>query len=274
MYYAERFSCPDVKAMAVLGTFEQYEKECEDLNTGWSRNGELCCNKYGSALDFVSIRGSFWWSVVTMTTVGYGDNVPRTLLGRLVGFLAMISGIVLISLPVAIVGSKFQIAYEMIEEQKRSLQNIPEDEREAYLEEHSHGNAAVDSSLLADIIHATEEDAGKKGYSSEHSVPKAIASRAEGHDMGAVQPLLGQQPQKSFKDLRTKLRLLEKNPKLSDKSLDELYLLLEMFDHIEKVEQQLHTLHIKDAALDASLRKEFASLSRAYDLTLREDSRR
>merc|ERR1711966_573187 len=67
-----------------------------------------------------------------MTTVGYGDHVPRTFPGMLVGCLAMLSGIVLISLPVAIVGSKFQLAYEQKEEQETAerLLAFEEEQRE------------------------------------------------------------------------------------------------------------------------------------------------
>lgn len=39
----------------------------------------------------------FWWSAVTMTTVGYGDKSPRTLGGRIVGFIWMFAAIIMIS---------------------------------------------------------------------------------------------------------------------------------------------------------------------------------
>ncbi len=49
----------------------------------------------GKALD--GIASGFWWSAVTMTTVGYGDKSPRTFGGRLVGLLWMFAGIIMIS---------------------------------------------------------------------------------------------------------------------------------------------------------------------------------
>lgn len=43
------------------------------------------------------IWAGFWWSAVTLTTVGYGDTVPRSKSGRLVALVWMFSGIILIS---------------------------------------------------------------------------------------------------------------------------------------------------------------------------------
>ncbi|MEJ0098196.1 MAG: ion channel [Bauldia sp.] len=56
---------------------------------------------------FGSIPDAIWWAMATVTTVGYGDVVPRTVLGRIVGGFTMISGILMIALPVAIIGTSF-----------------------------------------------------------------------------------------------------------------------------------------------------------------------
>lgn len=45
---------------------------------------------------FTSIGLSYWWAVVTVTTVGYGDIVPESTAGRLVGTMLMLTGLGLI----------------------------------------------------------------------------------------------------------------------------------------------------------------------------------
>lgn len=56
---------------------------------------------------FGSIPLSMWWAIVTLTTVGYGDVVPVTPLGRLVGGVTVIMGLIVLALPIAIVATSF-----------------------------------------------------------------------------------------------------------------------------------------------------------------------
>jgi voltage-gated potassium channel len=48
-----------------------------------------------------------WWAIATITTVGYGDVYPITVVGRMIGGLTMITGIVMIALPVGIIATAF-----------------------------------------------------------------------------------------------------------------------------------------------------------------------
>jgi voltage-gated potassium channel len=57
--------------------------------------------------DFPSVWDGVWWSVVTVTTVGYGDIVPHTVPGRLIGILVMLLGIGFLSVLTATVASYF-----------------------------------------------------------------------------------------------------------------------------------------------------------------------
>ena len=58
--------------------------------------------------EFKSIPHTFWYCVVTMTTVGYGDMSPRTIQGRFLGFLCALMGVFCIALPVPAIVENFQ----------------------------------------------------------------------------------------------------------------------------------------------------------------------
>ena len=65
---------------------------------------------------FPNILAAFWWAVATLTTVGYGDVVPITDLGKLIsGFLAIL-GVALIALPTGIISAGY---ISEIREEKR-----------------------------------------------------------------------------------------------------------------------------------------------------------
>jgi voltage-gated potassium channel len=59
---------------------------------------------------FGSIPRAMWWSVSTLTTVGYGDAVPLTPLGKVLAGITAIAGIGLIAMPTGILASAFSDA--------------------------------------------------------------------------------------------------------------------------------------------------------------------
>lgn len=56
---------------------------------------------------FGTIPDAMWWALATLTTIGYGDAVPVTALGKVFGGLVMICGLGLFALPIGIVATAF-----------------------------------------------------------------------------------------------------------------------------------------------------------------------
>lgn len=71
---------------------------------------------------FSSIPAAIWWGIVTLTTVGYGDVVPMTPVGRALGATIALLGIALFALPAGIIASGFT---EELERQRQGAQYCP-----------------------------------------------------------------------------------------------------------------------------------------------------
>ena len=68
---------------------------------------------------FRNAFSGFWWAVATLTTVGYGDIYPVTVMGRIFGAVIAFSGIAAVAIPTGIFSAGLSERFQRIREQKR-----------------------------------------------------------------------------------------------------------------------------------------------------------
>src|SRR5262245_6055250 len=59
--------------------------------------------------EFATFGDSLWWAIATLTTVGYGDIVPETAAGRVVGVMIMVTGVGILGVLAGSLASFFRV---------------------------------------------------------------------------------------------------------------------------------------------------------------------
>lgn len=118
---------------------------------------------YGDGWEFTpfgSIPRSFWYVVVSSTTVGYGDLFPTSNIGKAMGTLTMIVGILVLALPITIIGTNFVEEYMEVEGKKERLRRYQERELKRLNE----------SGVGLEDLHKAETDGGDEAEKLEMAV--------------------------------------------------------------------------------------------------------
>lgn len=83
----------------------------------WDGNIGAFLDADGDPSLFDSIPQTAWFALVTMSTVGYGDVVPRSMLGKLLTVPLLMFGLLLIALPSFVLGRNFAIVFDTMNQQ-------------------------------------------------------------------------------------------------------------------------------------------------------------
>ncbi|XP_055067980.2 potassium voltage-gated channel subfamily V member 1 [Misgurnus anguillicaudatus] len=72
---------------------------------------------------FPNVPSAWWWATTSMTTVGYGDIRPDTVLGKIMAFICILSGILILALPIAIINDRFSACYFTLKMKEAALRH-------------------------------------------------------------------------------------------------------------------------------------------------------
>ena len=70
-----------------------------------------CAEQYEESGNFESIFKGLWWSLITLTTVGYGDTYPTGTVGRIIACFCALTGLLIIGMVIPIIAGNFHLYY-------------------------------------------------------------------------------------------------------------------------------------------------------------------
>jgi hypothetical protein len=157
---------------------------------------------------FRSIIHSFWWVVVTITTVGYGDVYPTSRFGKVIATAAILCGVILLAMPIGVIGTNFNAEFDQMVQDRQ----MREDARKR-----KERREKLRRMIVEDKGGKTDPTSPESSKSPEKRIPAenlelAAALQAPGlpAEVDGTQPLEAAVPPRAAKKLLGELRALRR----------------------------------------------------------------
>lgn len=176
MYMAE--GGPELNAFDLGGRWSE-SLQAFERPADWNWDGKQWVAVWERS-DFQSIPEACWWAMVTVTTVGYGDKFPTTMLGKIVGVWTMLFSLVILALPVGVIGGTFSDVWRACDMEKKAQEQALQLDLKVVAHELSRLEPIVMSKLmLVEVWHdeaPTHDNAVRGG---ERPPPSAFMGEAK-----------------------------------------------------------------------------------------------
>lgn len=157
------------------------EADLEFLNVGQ----HVYINKNGDISAFKNVFYAIWFSLVTLTTTGYGDFVPVTNSGLVMAVFIMLFGAIYMAMPLTVSATTFCLVHELYQENKHKMENDSDDDSDddVLMEDQGDVNAMKIQSV-ARRKSSLRQTASRKSstYSLKHKHLNNIISIIASHD--------------------------------------------------------------------------------------------
>lgn len=191
---------------------------CKMQDGVWIYNDSIAGAANGTPSVMQNILDALWWAIVTMSTLGYGDIVPKSVIGKCIASVTIVTAVVFMNLPMAIVAANLTELYAERRLEAQAKKRAKKLKRERRL------------------IRALEDDSLSVHSTTSAPIESAAIDSVESHDSFPTLPK-SKSLLKFIESIKSNQRELEENLSLMKETMASVN---EQNNHVHRLVDQIY----------------------------------